>query len=125
MKSRNICRHTEIKKYSRNNPRVKRKFRKQIELNENKNKICIEEIIKKDNSHSVMSNSLQPHELYIAYQAPLSMEFSSQEYWSVLLFTSPKDLPDPGIEPGSLALQVDSLPSEPQGSPKIHKARLK
>ena len=72
-----------------------------------------------------MSNSLQPHELYIAYQAPLSMEFSSQEYWSVLLFTSPKDLPDPGIEPGSLALQVDSLPSEPQGSPKIHKARLK
>ena len=125
MKSRNIYRHTEIKKYSRNNPRVKRKFRKQIELNENKNKICIEEIIKKDNSHSVMSNSLQPHELYIAYQAPLSLEFSSQEYWSVLLFTSPKDLPDPGIEPGSLALQVDSLPSEPQGSPKIHKARLK
>ena len=90
MKSRNIYRHTEIKKYFRNNARVKRKFRKQIELNENKNKICVEEIIKKDNSHSVMSNSLQPHELYIAYQAPLSMEFSMDKntgvcYCSLLL----------------------------------------
>ena len=46
-------------------------------------------------------------------QAPLSMEFSRQEYWSGLLFPSPGDLFDPGIEPASPALQVDSLPSEP------------
>ena len=42
------------------------------------------------------------------------MEFFRQEYWGGLLFPSP-DLPDPGIEPGSLALQADSLPSEPPG----------
>ena len=41
------------------------------------------------------------------------MEFSRQEYWSRLPFLSPGDLPNPGIEPGSLALQADSLPSEP------------
>ena len=46
-------------------------------------------------------------------QAPLSMEFSRQEYWSGLPFPSPGDLFDPGIESASPALQVDSLPSEP------------
>ena len=45
------------------------------------------------------------------------MEFSSQEYWSGLPFPSPGDLPDPGIEPRSLALQADTLPSEPPGKP--------
>ena len=49
----------------------------------------------------------------IACQAPLSVEFSSQEYWSGLSFPSPGDLPDPGIKPGSPAFQVDSLLSEP------------
>ena len=44
----------------------------------------------------------------IACQAPLSIGFSRQEYWSGLPFLSPGDLPDPGIEPGSSALQVDS-----------------
>ena len=53
----------------------------------------------------------------VAYQAPLSMEFSSQEYLSRFPFPSPKDLPNPGIEPGSPALQVDSLPTEPLGKP--------
>ena len=52
----------------------------------------------------------------VAYQAPPSMEFSRQEYWSGLPFPSPRDLPKPGIEPGS-QLQVDSLPSEPPGKP--------
>ena len=48
-------------------------------------------------------------------QAPLSMEFSRQEYWSGLLFPSPGDLPNPGIEPRFPALQTDSLPTELQG----------
>ena len=46
-------------------------------------------------------------------QAPLSVEFSREEYWSGLPFPSLGDLPDPGIDPGSLALHVDSLLSEP------------
>ena len=50
----------------------------------------------------------------VAYQAPLSMGFSRQECWSGLPFPSPGDLPDPGIEPGSPALQADALPSEPR-----------
>ena len=52
----------------------------------------------------------------VARQAPLSMEFPRQEYWSGLPLPSPGDLPDPGIKPRSPALQVDSLPSEQQGS---------
>ena len=48
-----------------------------------------------------------------AHQAPPSMGFSRQEYWSGLPLPSPEDLPDPGIEPGSPALQTDALPSEP------------
>ena len=48
----------------------------------------------------------------VARQAPLSMGFSKQEYWSGLPFPSPGDLPDPGIEPRSPALQTDALPTE-------------
>ena len=51
----------------------------------------------------------------VTCQAPLTMRFSRQECWSGLPFPSPRDLPDPGIEPGSLALQEDALPSEPPG----------
>ena len=47
----------------------------------------------------------------VARQAPLSMGFLRQEYWSGLPFPSPGDLPDPGIEPGSPELQADSLPA--------------
>ena len=61
-----------------------------------------------------MSNCLQPP-WTVAHQTPLSMEFSRQEYWSVLPFPSPGDLLNPGIEPGSPALWADSLPSEPPG----------
>ena len=53
-------------------------------------------------------------------QAPLSMEFSRQEYWSGLLFPSPGDLPNPGIEPGSpesLALAGRFFPTEPPAKP--------
>ena len=53
----------------------------------------------------------------IAYQASQSIGFSRQEYRSGLLFPSPGDLPYPGIEPGSPALQVDALSSEPPGKP--------
>ena len=55
---------------------------------------------------------------YIAYQAPLSMEFSRQEHWSWLPFPSPGYPPNPEIEPGSPALQAVSLPSEPPGKSK-------
>ena len=47
----------------------------------------------------------------VAHQAPLSMTFNRQEYWSGLPFLFPGDLPDPGIEPQSPALQTDSLPA--------------
>ena len=46
------------------------------------------------------------------------MGFSRQEYWSGLPFPSPGDLPNPGIEPRSLALQADALTSEPPGKPR-------
>ena len=51
----------------------------------------------------------------VAFKAPLSMEFSRQEYWSGSPFPSPGYLPNPGIEPGSPTLQADALPSEPPG----------
>ena len=51
----------------------------------------------------------------VAHQAPLSMGFSRQESWSELPFPSPGNFPNPGIEPGSPALQADSLPTELQG----------
>ena len=53
----------------------------------------------------------------VAHQAPLSLEFSRQEYWSGLPFPFPGDLPDPGIEPGSPALEAEALTSEPPGKP--------
>ena len=62
-------------------------------------------------SSSVVSDSLQPHG-----QTSLSMELSRQEYESGLPFPSPGGLSNPGVEPGSPALQPDSLPSGHQGS---------
>ena len=78
--------------------------------------------VKESVSLSVLSNSWRPHGLTVTCQAPLSMEFSRQEYWSEWPFPFPGDLPDAGIEPGSPALQADSLPSELLGKPcfKIH-----
>ena len=57
----------------------------------------------------------------VAHYAPLSMGFSRQEYWSGLPFPSPGDLPNPGIEPRSPALQADALTSEPPGKPLPNK----
>ena len=61
-------------------------------------------------SHSVVSDSAIPWTA--AHQAPLSTGFPRQQYWNELPFPSLGYLPDPGIEPGSLALQADSLPTE-------------
>ena len=68
---------------------------------------------------SVLSNSANPWTL--ACQAPLSVEFSTQEYWTGLPFPPPGDLPDPGIKstsPVSPALQVDFFTTEPPGKPQ-------
>ena len=90
-------------------------------------------MIKKQNSIQILTLILEPRRQWshafkilreksfqlkvtpwtVAHQAPPSMEFSRQEYWSGLPFPSPGDLPNPGIEPGSPALQADTLPSEP------------
>ena len=53
----------------------------------------------------------------VAHEAPLSMGFSRQEYWSGFPFPSSGDLPDPGVEPRSPVLQADTLPTEPPGKP--------
>ena len=60
----------------------------------------------------------------VAHQAPPSMGFSRQEYWSGLPLPSPGDLPDPGIEPWSPAFQADALTSEPPGKPLIFSVEL-
>ena len=65
-----------------------------------------------------MSDSVTPWT--VASQAPLSTGFSMQESWSGLPFPPPGDLPDPGIESESPAVQVDSLPTDPPGKPPPH-----
>ena len=57
------------------------------------------------------------------YQAPPSMGFSRKEDWSVLPFPSPGNLPDPGMEPRSPALQADAILSEPPGNTRVHHAK--
>ena len=69
-------------------------------------------------SHSCLT-LYDPSLWTIVPQAPLSMEFSRQEYWSGQPFLSPGDLRNPGIEPRSFALQANSLPSEPPGKQKV------
>ena len=65
----------------------------------------------KSESHSVVSDSLRPHELQY-------LEFSRLEYWSGKPFPSPGVLPNPGMELRSPTLLADILPAEPQGKPK-------
>ena len=65
---------------------------------------------------SQLCDSLQPHGLYVAHEATLSM---GQEYWSGFPFPSPGDLPDPGIQPRSPALEADSLLSETPEKPPV------
>ena len=73
-------------------------------------------------SHSVMSDSVTPWT--IACQAPLSMEFYRQEYCNGLPIPSPGDLPHERIEPGSPALQGDSLPTKLSGKPSCDEQSL-
>ena len=67
---------------------------------------------------SKMWKSLSRVWLFVTPWTIQSMEFSRPEYWSGWPFPSPRDLPNPGIEPRSPALQADSLPAEPPGKPK-------
>ena len=72
--------------------------------------------------------SLSPVRLFatpwtVDRQAPLSMGFSRQEYWSGLPFPSPGDLPNPGIKPWSPALQADTLSSEPPRKPPVYQSQ--
>ena len=71
-------------------------------------------------AQSLVSNSATPWS--VAYQAPLTVGFSRQEYWNGLPFPSPGDLPNPGIEPGSPTLQADGLPSELPGKLQVNLA---
>ena len=75
-------------------------------------------------SHSVVPDSLRPHGLQPT-RLLCPSDFSRQGYWSGLPFPSPGDLPNPGIEPGSPALQADSLPTELQGKPEVSKGLCK
>ena len=68
-------------------------------------------------SRLVMSDSATPRTA--TQKAPLSMEFSRQEYWGGLPFSTPGDLLSPEIEPASPASQADSLPFEPPGKPLV------
>ena len=70
-------------------------------------------------SRSVMSNSWT-----VASQAPLSMKISRPEYWSRQPYSSPRDLPNPGIKSRSPTLWADSLPSEPPEYYKAHKFKF-
>ena len=72
--------------------------------------------------HSCSCIRLFVTQLTIAHQAPLSIEFSRQEYWSGLPSATPGNLPNPGIEPSSPALQKDSLLSDPPG--KLEESKL-
>ena len=78
---------------------------------------ALEPHVKKELSHSVMSNSLQTPQT-LPHQASLSMGFSRQEYWSGLPCPPLGDLPDLGIELRSPMLRADSLPSELPGKPQ-------
>ena len=77
-------------------------------------------VIKTDCGMCMLSRSVMSDSLFATGQAPLSMGFFRQEYWSELPFPSPGNLPDPGIKPRSPALQADALLSERPGKPTQH-----
>ena len=81
-------------------------------------RLKLKKIVKTPRPFKVKVKSLSHVRLFVtlwtvAYQAPLSMGFSRQKYWSGLPFPSPGDFPDPGVEPGFPTLEADALTSEP------------
>ena len=129
-KERNTCLNAEFQRIARRDKKafLRDQF-KEIEENNRMGRLEISsrklEIPSKGTFHAVRKKvKLLSHvQLFaipwtVAYQAPPSMEFSRQEYWSGLPFPSLGDLPDPGIEPRSPSLQADALPSEPPGKPQ-------
>ena len=70
-------------------------------------------------SYSVMSDSLQPHGLYVVHQVPLSMGFPRQEYWSGLLFPSPGDILNPGIQFSVSCIAGRFFTTEPPEKSKV------
>ena len=78
-------------------------------------RFCIPFLTRKESVKSPSQVLLFASPWTVVCQAPLSMEFSRQEYQSQEPFPSPGNFPDPGIEPESPALQADSLPAEPPG----------
>ena len=81
-------------------------------------KICLQKLVLIEERESEVTQLCPTLTSWtVAHQAPLSMGFSRQEYWSGLPFPSSGDLPNPGVELWSLALQADTLPSEPPGKP--------
>ena len=107
--------------YQKRSPRWFQLWNIPTPLPEETASIWKKEKVKKSVSHSVVSASFATP-CTIVCQAPLSIGFLRQEYWSWLPFPPPGDLLDLGIEPGSPALQVDSLRSEPPGKLSIWKA---
>ena len=81
--------------------------------------VCLQHRVKGSEVKSLSSVQLFGIPWTVVYQASLSVGFSRQDYWSGLPFPSPGDLPDPGIEPRSPALQANALPSEPPGKPVV------
>ena len=82
--------------------------------------VCVQNSLTVYHAQSLSHVQLSVNPWTVAHQAPLSMEFSKQEYWSRLPFPPPGDLPDPGIEltsPVPSALAGDSLPLSHKGSP--------
>ena len=79
-------------------------------------KLCLKYVMSERKSLSCIRFFATPWT--VACKSPLSLEFSQQECWSRLPFSSPGDLPDPGIRSGSSALHMDYLLSEPLGKPE-------
>ena len=91
---------------------------RRIQPLDNQGSPCLQYFKVKSESEVTQCPTLTPQT--VVYQAPLSMGFPRQEYWSGLPFPSPGGLPNPGIEPRSLTFQADALTSEPPGKHLPH-----
>ena len=100
----NLCQYQEIRRAGNSSLKVRVEARDDVSLTS-----CVCVCVCQSLCHVQLS--VTPWT--VPCQAPLSKEFPRQEYWSGLPFASPEDLPNPRIEPGSPALQMVSLPSEP------------